>query len=106
MRVIAGRYEKETAVSILPPFVDVIGKEARIARAKAFKISAMGTLACSDFWARATMAAMTVVEEERRAQSAPPARERAAGSFEANPAAPRRGASAPKRAAQPGQAAR
>eukprot|EP00969_Alexandrium_andersonii_P238916 10546616-Alexandrium_andersonii.AAC.1 len=66
----------------------------------------MGTLACSDIWARAMMAAMVVAEAEKRAQSAPPARTRAAGSVDANPAAPKRSASVPKKAAQSGQAAR
>eukprot|EP00969_Alexandrium_andersonii_P042451 1862484-Alexandrium_andersonii.AAC.1 len=79
MRVTAGRYQKEAAIEFLPPLVDVVGKEARAERAKALKISAMGALACSDFWVRATIAAMVVAEAETRAQSAPPARKRAVG---------------------------
>eukprot|EP00969_Alexandrium_andersonii_P113818 5030420-Alexandrium_andersonii.AAC.1 len=52
------------------------------------------------------MAAMTLAEEERRAQSAPPARKCAVGSVDANPVAPKRGASVPKKTGQTEQVAR
>eukprot|EP00969_Alexandrium_andersonii_P359541 15453451-Alexandrium_andersonii.AAC.1 len=60
----------------------------------------MGTLARSDFRARGMIAAVAAAEEQRRAQSALPARKRAVGSVDANPVAPKRGASAPKRVGQ------
>eukprot|EP00969_Alexandrium_andersonii_P366887 15469505-Alexandrium_andersonii.AAC.1 len=66
-RAIAGQYEHDAAISIMPPLVDVFGKEARFERAKAIKISATGTLACGEFWARAATAATAVAEESRRA---------------------------------------